>query len=299
MRVLVSVIGVRQVRARTCFSPHLDMFPAIARQAEGDLGRRRPAQNLVEAAVRRRGVPHHGPAGLGRGEGLGLFVHRMFGPPPPLLVDIGAVRRVHQADDGVVDMAVEIHRLDQLGLAAHHAGEDGRFVVRLHRIAGVRRHPDEDDPLAFAHRIGPHADAVRLERLRLDQRRNGGADPVGPEAPAVIGAFHRLALAGLLDQTPRRQGRGPVGADVAHRIDLARAGAADQNRLAHDLVAFQASGCDVPAQGDEIPGVGDESLAERLRARLGRGGFGHDGGLGRRDGSGGHPRCLTAQASQP
>ena len=143
-------------------------------------------------------MAHHGEAVLARFEGLGLFVHRMFGPPPPLLMDIGAVGGVHQADDGVVDVAVEIHRLDQLGLAADHAGEDRRLMVRFRRIAGVRRHPDEDKTLAFTHRIGSHADAVRLEGLILDQRRNGGADPVGAEAPAVIGTFDRLALAGLV-----------------------------------------------------------------------------------------------------
>ena len=191
----------------------------IARQAEGDLGRGRAAQDLVEAAVRRGRMAHHGPAERGRGEGLGLFVHRMFGPPPPLLVDVRAVGGVHQADDGVVDMAVEIHRLDQLGLAADHAGEDRRLMVRLHRIAGVRRHPDEDDPLALAHRIGPHANAVRLERLILDQRRNGGADAVGTEAPAVIGAFDRFALAGLLDQLdlPTGARRGGDKCRASHR----------------------------------------------------------------------------------
>jgi len=62
--------------------------------------------------------------------------------------------------------------------------------------------------------------------------------------------------------------RGAVGADVAHRIDGARACAADQDGLAHDLVAFQAGRSDVAGQGDEVPGVGDESLAEGLGARL-------------------------------
>jgi hypothetical protein len=198
---------------------------------------------------------------------------------------------VHQADDGVVDMAVEIHRLDQFGLAAHNAWEDRRFVIRRHRIAGVRRHPDEDDPLALAHRIGPDADAVRLEGLILDQGGNSGADAVGPKAPAVIGAFDGLALAGLFDQPTGRQGRGAVRTDVAHRIDLARAGAPDQHRLAHDLVAFQAGGRDVPAQGDEIPGVGDESLAEGGRRGLG-------GAGGRLDRVGGHDRLFTSAAGR-
>ena len=50
----------------------------------------------------------------------------MFGPPPPLLVHEGAVGGVHQADDGVIDVAVEVHGFDQSGAAAHdlyHAGQ--------------------------------------------------------------------------------------------------------------------------------------------------------------------------------
>jgi hypothetical protein len=108
----------------------------------------------------------------------------------------------------------------------------------------------------------------------------------------VIGAFDRLALAGLLHQLPGRQGGGAVGADVAHPIDGPRAGAADQDGFAHDLIAFQPGRGDVARQGDEIPGVGDESLAERLGAALGRGGFGLRG----LDGSGVcglHARLIT------
>jgi hypothetical protein len=55
----------------------------------------------------------------------------MFGPPPPLLVDIGAVGRVHQADDGMVDMAVELHPFDQFRAGSDDAGEDGGLMVRF------------------------------------------------------------------------------------------------------------------------------------------------------------------------
>jgi hypothetical protein len=88
----------------------------------------------------------------------------------------------------------------------------------------------------------------------------------------VIGAFDRLALARLLDQPPGRQRRGAVRADVAHPIDLARAGSPDQDRLAHDLIALQAGDRHVARQGDEIPGVSDEALAESGQWNLGFGG---------------------------
>ncbi len=264
------------------------MLPAIARQTEGDLGRRRPAQDLVETAVRRRGMTHHGPAVVARRKGLGLFMHRMLGAPPPLLMDEGPVRRVHQADDRVVDMAVEVHGLDQLGLALG-AGEERRLMIRLGRIARVRGHPDEDQALALAHRIGPHTDAIGLEGLILDQGRNGGADAVGAEAPAVIGALDRLALARLVDQTPGRQGRRAVGADVAHGVDLARARAADQNRFVHHLIALQAGDGHVTRQSHEVPGVAHEALAEGGRRSLGVG-----GGRGGGSSVSGHGRYLAA-----
>ena len=93
-------------------------------------------------------------------------------------------------------------------------------------------------------------------------------DAVRPEAPAVVRAFDRLALAGLVHQPARRQRGGAVGADVSHGIDLTRAGAADQHRLAHDLMALKAGRRDIPGQGYEIPGVGHEALAERRGADL-------------------------------
>jgi len=244
------------------------MLPAIARQAEGDLGRRGPAEDFIRPAVRRRRVADHGEAVLARFKGLGLFMHRLFRPPPPLLMHIGAVGGVHQADDGVIDMGVEIHRLDHLRLAADDAGEEGRLMVGIGRRARVRGHPDEDHPLAFPHRIGPHADAVGLIGLVLDQRRDGGAGAVGAEAPAVVAAFDGLALAGLFDQTPGRQGRGAVGADVAQGVDLPGARPADQHRLAEQLVALQRGGGDVAREGDEIPGVQNEPLAEGGRRGL-------------------------------
>ena len=259
------------------------MLPAIAGQAEGDLGRRGAAEDPVGPAVRRGGVADHGEAVLARLEGLGLLMHRLCRPPPPLLMHIGAVGGVHQTDDGVVDMGVEIHPFDHLRPATHDAREQGRLVVGFGCRARVGGHPDEDHPLAFAHGIGPHADAIGLIGLVLDQRRNGGADAVGAEAPAVVAAFDGLALAGLLDQPAGREGRRAVGTDVAHGVDLARPTLrtprpADQHGLAEQFVPLERGRRDVARQGHEIPGVEHEPLAERGRRGLGLGRFRRDGG---------------------
>ena len=205
-------------------------------------------------------------------------MHRPGGPPPPLLMHIGAVGRVHQADDGMVDMGVEIHRLDHLRIAPDDAGKQGRLVVRIGRVTWIGGHPDKDHPLAFTDGIGPHPDAIRLIGLVLDQGGDGGADPVRAEPPAVVAALDGLALARFFDQSSGGQGRRAVRADVAHRIDLTRAGPADQHRLAQQFVAFERGRGDIARQGDEIPGVQHKPGAEGGRRGLGFGGTGGEGG---------------------
>ena len=254
------------------------MLPAIAGQAEGDLGGRRPAQDAVGAGVRRRRMADHGEALLARLERLGLLVPAMGAAPPPLLMHIGAVGRVHQAHHGVVDMAVEIHPFDQLRVAANHAGKYRRLVVGLRTDCGDRR-PSRRTPAPGSRprdRTAPGCGPPRRpgpERARgwpRTRRRAGSASRDRGTPPSRL---RRRAS----DQLSGRQGRGPVGADVAHGVDLARPGAADQHRLAQQLVALEIRGFHISRQGREVPGVGDEALAEgggrglgfRLRGRSG------------------------------
>ena len=265
------------------------MLPAQPRQAKDDLGRGRAAKDAIGVAVGRGRMADHGEAGFARLEGLGLFVLGGLGTPPPVLMHIGAVRRVHQPDHGMVDMGVEGHPVDQLGPAADHAGEDRRRLIRLRLAARVRAHPDKDQALAFVRGIMAHADARHIHRLVLDQRGDGRADPVGAVAPAVIGAFDQLGAVLALDQPSGRQRRGAVGTDVAHGVDLAGAGAAQQDRLAEDLIALQPARPQVAGQGGEIPDVAQEALAEDglglARLELACADFavalGHDGCLAR------------------
>ena len=74
-----------------------------------------------------------------------------------------------QADDGVVDMDIEHHLVDQLGRPADDAREDRRGLVRLALAARVRRHPDEDQALALDHRIAANLDAADVDGLVVDQ----------------------------------------------------------------------------------------------------------------------------------
>jgi hypothetical protein len=114
------------------------MLPAQAWDGEGDLGQGLAAQDDVGAAVLRRLVADHGEAIVARLELLGLVVLALGRPPPPLLVHVGTMGGVHQADDRVVDMGVEFHAVDELRPAAHHAGKHRRRHVGTRPRSGDR-----------------------------------------------------------------------------------------------------------------------------------------------------------------
>jgi hypothetical protein len=177
-------------------------------------------------------------------------------------------------------MGVEIHAVDQFGRAADDAVEVGRGLVGLGVPGVFRSHPDEDQALAFGHRIAADADARGVHLLTGHQGGDLGADPVGSKSPAMIGTFHRLGLAVAGQKLAGGQGRGAVGADVAKRIDGAGALAAEQDRLAHDLVSLQLGGLQVRAQGGEVPDVVQEALTEGFPLGLGCLGSGRLGGAG-------------------
>ena len=209
----------------------LDMLPAKAGQAKGDLGLWRAAEDRIGAAVARRGVAGHGEPIVPRLEALFLVIEALGRAPPPLLVHVGPVRGVHQADDRVIDMAVEVHPLNELRPAAHHAlkarrRHHGRVVL------GVFAHIDEDKALSFMDRPAADLDALALHRLIGDE---GGDLRTGAvrraKAPAMIGAFDRALPRRILDQLARRKGCGAVGADVLQGVDVAGPVAPDQDRL--------------------------------------------------------------------
>src|ERR1700710_1930477 len=99
-------------------------------ELEGDLGRDVGA----EQAVDRLGwlLPRHDEA-VGQGRVV-LDLLARFAAPPPMAVDVRAVRWVHQAKDGVVDAAIEGLAFGpaRLGLAD---ADLGRFAARRRGLA--------------------------------------------------------------------------------------------------------------------------------------------------------------------
>src|ERR1700681_4260015 len=125
----------------------------------------------------------------------------MLRAPPPRLMDEGAVRWIHQADDAVIDGAGKV------------GGEVGEFVVcaefrnlrrgsrsgRGLRKSGAGRsgigneHPDE--VVALFAGIAAGVDAVDFQSLLGYERRNQLAlAGVGVKSPAVVGTFDLLAV---------------------------------------------------------------------------------------------------------
>ena len=169
---------------------------------------------------------------------------------------------VHQADDGVVDMAVEIHRLDQLGLAADDAWEDRRLMIGLHRFARVRRHPEEDDALALAHRIGPYG---RQGRGAVGTDVAHGIDRARARATDQHRLVHHLMALQAGDRHVARQGHEIPG--IAHkalaegdrrRFRFRRGGSGGRDGIGGDWLHPASLSRDVA----HVVGVDDESQKE-------------------------------------
>src|SRR5258708_21628999 len=142
----------------------------------------------------------------------------MLRAPPPCLVDEGAVRRIHQADDAVVDGARQV------------GGEIGEFVMLAEfrnvgggsgRGRGLREsgagwagigNEDPDEVVALFAGIAAGVDAIDFQSLLRDERRNQLAlTGVGVKSPAVIRAFDLLAV-----ELPAGKGHSTMGAGVSH-----------------------------------------------------------------------------------
>src|SRR5260221_5066668 len=94
----------------------------------------------------------------------------------------GAVRRVHEADDGMVDRTGKAHRLDHAVAALTDIGNQ-RDLGRARRVA-AEIHPDI--ALHLARRITGDAYPGAVEVLALDHRPPGGAAPLGGTRPAIV-----------------------------------------------------------------------------------------------------------------
>ena len=188
----------------------VDDLEAGGRQLESDLGR-----HLAQQAIDRLGrlVRRHHKAGGQRGVMFFLHPRRLL--PPPMVMHIGPMRRVHQPDHGMVDVAGKRLGFGPARLAIFIGTRGGSDLRRRARLG---RHIDPDQPVLLAHRIGPHTDFRRVQVLAFHQGGNGAAHPVAAEAPAMIGAFDGV----FGKDFPRRQRHAAMGADIAQGESLRR-----------------------------------------------------------------------------
>ena len=111
MRQVEAVTGVTVVSEENHLSPQRDDFSAAVGQREVDGGLdwlAVDAEELVGRGVAAGRVRAHAKAFRDRLEALGLFADARARAPPPCLVNERPVRRVHQADDAVVDVAGQV-----------------------------------------------------------------------------------------------------------------------------------------------------------------------------------------------
>ena len=176
-------------------------------------------------------------------------------------MNVGSVRRIHQAHDGMVDMAVEIHGLNDHRRATDDARQDGRLMIGRSRAAGIGGDINPDDALLFADRVVADLDTLDIHRLVRRQRRHRGTGAGRIEGPAMIGALHDAALFRAHHLTGR-QGCCAVRADIADGVGLAIEVTAEQDRFAENDVTLQLAGLEIAGQGREPPAILEQALTE-------------------------------------
>ena len=162
-------------------------------------------------------------------------------------MDEGAMGRVHQADDAVVDGAIQQRRNMN-----HPIGRRGERQSRhlRHDLVRLLRVGNKDPHIAvsLAAGIGRDADFVCLNGGVCDQRRNPLATTGLIEPPAMVGAFDAVAV-----HLAERERHPPVGANVAHGCDGPLGGFADEDREAQQNGPFQTVGSEIAAEASGIP----------------------------------------------
>src|SRR5262249_7553971 len=130
--------------------------------------------------------------------------------PPPVAVDVGAVRGIHQANDSVINVAGKHLALDEARRFDLVQWNAWRLAPGRDGFASWRGHVDPDQSVLLAERVGAHADARGIEVLTLDQRGNRRAHAVWPKLPTVIGTLDRV----VREQSPGGKRHAAVRADV-------------------------------------------------------------------------------------
>jgi len=162
-------------------------------------------------------------------------------------MDKGAVERIHQADNAVIDRAVEQRRKLNHSIGRGRQGKRrdvGNRLMRLQRVWNEHPHIT----ISLMTRIRGHADLVGLDGRPLDERRNVLAPAFVIESPTVITTLHAIAA-----EPPEGERHSTVRADIPEGCDISRGVFPHQNRKPEEHHAFHAPGAEIATRACRVP----------------------------------------------
>src|SRR5215468_4257250 len=139
-------------------------------------------------------------------------------------MDKRAMGRIHEADDAVVNWAVQDRRNVNPPIGRRRQRERQDVGNGLVGLLGVG---DEHPHIAvtFTARVGGESDLLRLNRRILDQRWNSSASAARIELPAMVSTFDAVSL-----HSSKRKWHAAVWADIAQSRDFAFGGPTNHDR---------------------------------------------------------------------
>ena len=147
---------------------------------------------------------------------LRLLMNTSRAPPPPRAMHKRPMRRIHQPNNPVIDIAWQLRlqmrtpkSLPKLRQLRH-----SRKLIQIHNPPRTSsRHINPTVPIALDHRKRVRINLRRLQMIKRRQRRNLLTPPTARlKPPAVIFALHRLTI-----EPPSRQRNPPMRTQITHR----------------------------------------------------------------------------------
>ncbi len=152
-----------------------------------------------------------------------FIFHFVVGAPPPLLMHIGTVGRIDEAQRRLINIGVHHQLFVNKDLA------DGFFDLGWIHGRGCIFGAGQINPGEFSlfpNRIVPDRNFGHIHVVLEMQGRDGGASAVTAKSPAMIRAFNRV-----VDNPSLGKRRGAVRANIAKGKDRAVFFAAQRDRL--------------------------------------------------------------------
>ncbi len=145
---------------------------------------------------------------------LRLLMNTSLAPPPPSLMHKRPMRRIHQPDNPMIDIARQLRRqvrTAKLRRKLRHLRHRRQHLTHSPRPSSRQIHPRKTIPLLTRKRT--RINLRRIERLMTSQRRNLPTLPAARlKPPPVILACHRLPI-----EPSRRKRNPPMRTKITHR----------------------------------------------------------------------------------